>query len=170
MMMLHNRWKVCEIQISVSINKDLLKHIHTHWFPSLFVCFHGIMTELSNGDRDQMFPANPNKAGGRWPPKCLTLTAIQWASTGLAGLGLHLAIHGACGASWVSAVGEPLGLEIKGTYLPWRKWRGNRDAQIQASVISASITGDERVKAEAWKSGWEARGGTEAGWKNRVSR
>lgn len=43
------------------------------------------------------------------------------------------------------------------------KGRGNRDAQIQASVISASITGDERVKAEAWKSGWEARGGTEAG-------
>lgn len=60
--------KVCEIQISMSINKDLLKHIHTRWFLSLFVCFHGIMTELSNGDRDQMFPANPNKAGGRWPP------------------------------------------------------------------------------------------------------
>lgn len=93
----------------------------------------------------------------------MTLTAIQWAPTGLAGLGLHLSIRGACGASWVSTVGEPLRCGDKRHMPALAKVKGNRGAQIQASVVSASITGDERVKAEAWKSGWEARGGTAAG-------
>ena len=40
----HDTWKLCKIKISVSINKALLKHSHTHSFMILFwllSCFKG---------------------------------------------------------------------------------------------------------------------------------
>lgn len=41
-----------EIQRAVSINKVLLKHSHAYSFPSVYVCFHGTVTELRSGPVD----------------------------------------------------------------------------------------------------------------------
>lgn len=44
--------KMYEIQRAVSINKVLLKHSHAYSFPSVYVCFHGTVTELRSGPVD----------------------------------------------------------------------------------------------------------------------
>ena len=46
--------KVYEIQISVSINKVLLEHGHTHFFTCCLWCFHATAAELSSCDRERM--------------------------------------------------------------------------------------------------------------------
>ena len=47
-------WKLCEIQISVSINKLSLEHSHIHSFKYCLQLLSATRAELSSCDRDHM--------------------------------------------------------------------------------------------------------------------
>lgn len=61
--------------------------------------------------------------------------------TGLAGLGLHLSIRGACGASWVSTVGEPLRCGDKRHMPALAKVKGNRGASDTSACRLSKYNG-----------------------------